>query len=336
MAEPLTPDTQAILLLCGWFGEPLSELLKPLDPAEYDKLAQGLQRKGLRPKDLILGSAADVLRALDLQGLDRTRVEHLLQRGAALGLTVEEWHRGGFWVLSRADSAYPKILKAKLGRAASPLLHGIGDRAILETGGLGILASRDADAKALAFAREAAFRCAADGISVVLDGSRGVDTEALVAAAVAGGRATGIFADGLARAAVTSRFREGLKADRLVLVSPFHPNAGFKAGREAARNALIHALSQWSLIVSATSGSGDTWNGAIEDLRHRWTPLFVRAADGGNRDLIARGGVPFEAEALREPTSLVEVLETLAKKWDLAGGKQFAQLDVLSAENPIG
>lgn len=50
----LDPDTQAVLLLCGWFGTPAVGAA-PLSVAEYNAVAHWLQQHGLRPSDLLGG-----------------------------------------------------------------------------------------------------------------------------------------------------------------------------------------------------------------------------------------------------------------------------------------
>jgi len=58
-------------------------------------------------------------------------------------------------------------------------------------------------------------------------------------------------------------------------------------------NKLIYALSTIAVVVSSSSGSGGTWAGAIEALKSRWVPVYVRDSTGvrnGNAELIARGG----------------------------------------------
>jgi hypothetical protein len=45
----LTPDTQAMLLLCGELGQPGGNGLKPLGRRQYNNLATWLKTEGVRP-----------------------------------------------------------------------------------------------------------------------------------------------------------------------------------------------------------------------------------------------------------------------------------------------
>lgn len=85
----------------------------------------------------------------------------------------------------------------------------------------------------------------------------------------------------------------------MVLVTPFYPEAGFNAGNAMARNRYIYGLADHALVIDSALGSGGTWEGALEDLQHKWVPLFVRSpGEGpGNGELLRRGAVAFSMQA---------------------------------------
>ena len=72
------------------------------------------------------------------------------------------------------------------------------------------------------------------------------------------------------------------------------------------RNKAIYALSDFALVVSASLAKGGTWEGAIENLRRSWVPLFVRSADphSGNQRLIEKGGNAVDRTVLTHTVSL--------------------------------
>lgn len=290
----LSPDTEAILLLCGRFGNDRAEQVSPLTQKEYEALTRWLIERKLRPSDLLSADNA-LLSDLVQAKLDRAKVTALLRRGTALALATEKWRRSGLWILSRSDAAYPKRLKRKLGQAAPPLLYGAGDPALLENGGLAIVGSRDVAQAGLEFTRELAHACVRDGLGVVSGGAKGVDAAAMQTCGEAGGIVIGVLAADLMRTSVNRQNRQGLASGQLVLVSPFNPEAGFNAGNAMARNRYIYALADYAVVVDSAEGEGGTWAGAIEDIRHGWAPLFVRNAEDkpGNRALIAKGGRSF-------------------------------------------
>lgn len=326
---PLSPDTEAILLLCGRFGSERGDRASPLTQKEYEALTHWLLERKLRPADL-LNADSSLLAELVQARLDRARVGALLGRGTALALAMERWLRSGLWILSRSDSTYPKRLKRKLGQSAPPLLYGAGDVSLLDNGGVAIVGSRDVSESGLSFTQDLAQACARDGIGVVSGGARGVDAAAMQACGVAGGTIIGILAADLLRSTVNRQNRQGIQSGQLVLISPFNPEAGFNAGNAMARNRYIYALADFAVVVDAAEGEGGTWAGAVENLRHKWTPLFVRDPGDkpGNRALIARGGRSFTFSfATRE-----SIKEYLAPNEAVAAS---ATLDLVSTEAPV-
>ncbi|MBX3277246.1 MAG: DNA-protecting protein DprA [Acidobacteria bacterium] len=289
----LSPDTQATLLLCGIFGKDDAEM-KPLTTAPYNRLADWLRQQGLRPGDLLNSEGRRRLEQAGDEAPDTQTILRLLGRGAALALAVERWSNQGLWVISRGDERYPRQMKSKMARQAPPILYGAGNADLLGREGLSIVGSRDADQKALQFTRNLARWCAASGITVISGGAKGIDETAMLAAIDAGGAVIGVLADGLERETVSRKYREALRRGRLVLISPYWPGARFSAGAAMGRNRLIYTLAEAALVVSSSFEQGGTWNGAVEDLKHRWTPMLVRDdadAPEGNHRLIELGAI---------------------------------------------
>jgi len=118
----------------------------------------------------------------------------------------------------------------------------------------------------------------------------------------------GVLADSLARYAISARYREGLISDRLVLVSPYDPEARWFAYTAMERNKLIYGLSDAALVVTSAAESGGTWSGATEALECARIPVYVRN-DGtvaeGNRKLLVHGAKPFPAEPWHDLQALL-------------------------------
>lgn len=297
MIEPLTPNTQAILLLTAPLiagrGEPSRELLSL---GEYNKLALILRQKQKQPADLLAPDAADLIE-ICAQPFGRARLEALLGRGFLLSQAVERWNARAIWVISRADAKYPRRLKAKLKEDAPPLLYGCGDIALLEKGGLAVVGSRHVDDELIGFTENVGRLSAEAHRSIVSGGAKGIDRAAMHGALMAGGDVAGVMADSLEKAALARDNREPLMDGRLVLVSPYDPAAGFNVGHAMQRNKLIYALADAALVVTSDFEKGGTWAGAIEQLdRLHFVPVFVRNganAGKGNSALLNRGGKPW-------------------------------------------
>ncbi len=293
-------DTEIALLLCvpgskeDDFGSP-----KILGPSEFNRVYAWVKSLGLGLPGLLMPDIRSQLPPKLVTGLTPERLELLLSRKSEFGELLGSWHERGIWFISVADSIFPDRLASRLGKATPPILFGVGDKSLLGQGGLAVVGSRDADSESLDFAEGVGSACAQQGIVVVSGGARGVDARAMLAAVEGGGQAVGILAESLLKQAEVDEHRSYLERRKLTLVTPYRPDAGFTVGTAMARNKHIYALADWSLVVSATAGSGGTWSGAMENLRQRWSLLFVRDGDHipeGNRLLIRTGAVGLTLE----------------------------------------
>ncbi|OCQ93290.1 SMF family protein [Oscillatoriales cyanobacterium USR001] len=297
MNHVLQPDTQAILLLCASFGQNRQIEPQPLTLSEYNSLVNWLMEHQMRPGDLLSVKGKSKLQTIPVKLLDANRISALLERGMMLSLAVEKWTNQGLWVIGRSDTQYPKCLKQILKHSAPAILYGIGNIELLSQGGLAIVGSRDVDEEGIDYTQRIARTCAEQEIQVVSGGARGVDSVAMLGVLEAGGTAVGVLADSLAKAAVTGKYRAAIKENRLTLVSPYDPNAGFNVGNAMGRNKYIYALANWVLVISSSLDKGGTWAGVIEALKRiKDVPVFVRIEPNvpeGNRQLLHKGGIPF-------------------------------------------
>jgi hypothetical protein len=145
------------------------------------------------------------------------------------------------------------------------------------------------------------------GLAVISGAARGVDVEGMMAAFEAGGKAASVLPDSVARTAVSARYRDGLVSGRLVLISPYDPDARWLPFTAMERNKIIYALSDAALVVSSAADGG-TWTGAIEALDAARVPVYVKAHGSvkeGSK-LPARGGRPFSEGQLTGLRSLFE------------------------------
>ena len=176
-----------------------------------------------------------------------------------------------------------------------------------------------------------AHQCAVEGIGVVSGGARGIDQESMLAALEAGGRVLAVLAEGIARAAISKKYRTPIAEGRLALVSPFHPRARWTTGNAMERNKHIYGFSDWALAVRSST-QGGTWNGALENLKKRWTPLLVcldADVPEGNRRLVAMGGIALEPQTVRHRPSLLDHLQALTSTTPSGDGVRdlFSSLD---------
>jgi predicted Rossmann fold nucleotide-binding protein DprA/Smf involved in DNA uptake len=324
----LSPDTQAILLLCASFGQNRKMEPQPLTLGEYNSVVGWLRENDLSPGDLLNPTCQNRLSKITIGKLNSDRLVALLERGVTLGLAVEKWMNQGLWLLGRGDYQYPKRLKQRLRHSAPAILYGIGNVELLSQGGLAVVGSRDVDEEGFGYTQRVAQSCAEQAIQVVSGGARGVDQSAMLAVLDAGGTAVGVLADSLSKAAVAGKYRAGIKEGRLTLVSAVDPGSNFNAGNAMARNKYIYALADYGLVVSSSVGKGGTWAGATEAMEKlKDVPVFVRmqgTVPEGNQQLIKQGAKLFPEEPwnnslrilLKVNTSEVELTKTQAEAID--------------------
>ena len=292
LSGSLSTNAQAILLLTSYFSKASSEEVKPLTNSEWSRFALWLKEKSTSPADLLLSDPKSLLNGWHDSRLSVARILQLLGRGHSLALAVEKWQRAGLWVVTRADKEYPYRLKHRLKIDSPPALFGCGDKALLNAGGLAVVGSRNASERDLLFAHQVGTKAVAEGIALVSGGARGVDEYAMLGAMNSGGPVIGVMADSLLSAVTSAKWRKGLMDGNTVLISPFYPEAGFNIGNAMARNKYIYCLAESALVIHAGKNGG-TFNGAEENLKKGWVPLWVKPTDdksAANTALVNNGG----------------------------------------------
>jgi predicted Rossmann fold nucleotide-binding protein DprA/Smf involved in DNA uptake len=312
-------DSQVIALLCAplKLGD-----AKPLSEAEWAQLAANIHNSPVgRPAALAEMSAGALASELELQPEMADRVVRLLQRAGPLAFELERLSDRGVWLLTRTDEDYPGRLRRRLGFSAPPVLFGVGPRALMSQNAVAVIGSREPSEEAVEVARVVARRLAEEQVVVVSGGARGVDRAAMEGAVQAGGASIGFLAGGLVRETRDNEVRELVAGGRLTLLTPFAPDARFQVWQAMSRNRLVYCAADAAVVASASEGSGGTWAGAIEALKHRWVPVWAwdgAAAPSGNTSLL-RAGAHGLGNSLEVSDSLYEALTHPVDAEDGAG-----------------
>jgi len=294
--ELLSANTKAILLLTAPLivGKSTSET-KLLSAGEYGRLARHLHEMEKQPADLVTPEAADLIHSCE-NVVPEERLRELLSRGFLLSQAIERWQARAIWVVSRADANYPQKLKDRLRAKAPALLYGCGSIDLLGNGDIAVVGSRDVDENLIHRTMRIGDLSARAHKVIVCGGAKGIDQAAMDGALQGGGNAIGVLTDSLEKSALKQEYRDYLKDGRLVLISPYDPNAGFNVGHAMQRNKVIYGLAEIALVMSSDFEKGGTWAGAIEQLdRLSLVPVFVRAEEptDGLDALLRKGGIPW-------------------------------------------
>lgn len=315
----ISDNTKSILMLCTKTGLSDNPGLLPYSLSEWNKLARKIAASEFETPMNLLGITVDNLMAgLDLTVEEAERIGQLLNRGTSLAIELDRLQNLGIWVLSRADPEYPEKHKRLLKESAPPILFGAGEKTLLNTSGIAIVGSRDIDEDGKTFAENIGNIAAYHGLVVISGGARGVDITAMKNALEGRGQAVGILANSLEQAIKKSDYRNGILRGDLTLFCPYGSNIGFNVGIAMGRNKLIYTMSDYAVVVSSDFNEGGTWTGAIEALKNKWGPVFIRNSNGvpvGNKELIRRGGIPISDPLPVQNIAFLEWLNSQQVTW---------------------
>lgn len=296
----LSTDAQATALLVGRFG--MSQA-KPLSRTDFNRVALSLHERGLRPSDLFRQIPSDL-------PVDELRLRGLIARGAALALAVDAWDQQGIRMVSRGDADYPQRFK-KLKGGAAPILYYAGDLAMLESYSLGVVGSRDATDGGKRFSLGLGERAAREEVAIVSGDARGVDRSAMESALYAGGKVIGVLSDSLSKSVLSKRYRQAIGQGRVLLISHVEPDARFTVAQAMERNRYIYAASD-AVVVADSDVKGGTWNGAVENLKHAWSPGYARIGPDmreGGRALVHQGMIALADAWLQQSDPIASLFE---------------------------
>ncbi|OBT12032.1 DNA recombination-mediator A family protein [Vibrio sp. UCD-FRSSP16_10] len=342
MTNELSENTKAILMLTHHFNRADRRACKPLSDNGYGYLAHWLKKNKFAPKDLLdsdrlaeffdmfsddvthFHSNADlspIMARLDKTVADITseRLTALLARGMALSQALEKWQSAGIWILSRSDEGYPKIIRKELGHKAPAILFGVGNVELLRRKGIGFVGSRNCGIDDENATIGYVDNVTTHGYQVVSGAAEGVDSIAMQRALNSGSTAIGILGDSLFAACGKAQWRQHLKNESLVLVSPFDPEAAFGRGQNAMqRNKYIYLLSE-AVVAVCANVKGGTFEGVKENLKANWRPQYVSQHQSsnldGNQEILAgfantkpKVKAAAQAIALRPEQSIISLL----------------------------
>lgn len=208
-----TEITQAILLLTCLFNKNEARSIKPLTPAEYSRLAKWLHQNKQTPATLLKNPSGVLENWQD--EVTKERIESLLARGVSMAFALENWAKFGVKVITRACANYPAKIREKMGENRPPVFFAMGHLELLNP----------LEAVVIFKATE----------------------QAAIQTALEQGRACiALVADSLLPTAANKVYRQGLRSNKLLLLSPFYPEARFtNANTEVAKvcmNALTESL----------------------------------------------------------------------------------------------
>jgi len=285
----VTERTKAILLFTSYFVKSSDRSLKPLTTAEWNRFVRLLQTKAINPEDFLVHKNDTLLDNLLDKTISSERINLLLERKSSLAIALDKWSKAGIWIINRGDKQYPRNIKNRLKENAPPILFGIGNIELLNQKYIGVVGARKSSEQELYDTKKIGSKITRNEFGVVSGGARGVDESAMLGGLEAGGFSVGFMADSLIKKSTSSIFRKFIINKQLCLVSPYNPEAGFNVGNAMARNKLIYTQSE-ATIVMKSDIKGGTWEGAKENIKKRWVPIWViDNGEKGNNEIVKMG-----------------------------------------------
>jgi predicted Rossmann fold nucleotide-binding protein DprA/Smf involved in DNA uptake len=219
---------------------------------------------------------------------------------------AEELYNNGIEVIPVISAEYSKTLKKNLKKSLPVVLYVKGNKRILAEKSVAIVGSRDASDIALSFTDNIAKLAGKEYKAVVSGFARGVDRKALDSSIDCEGQSIIVLPQGV------MTFGSGLKTyykqiiDGFVLVlSVFHPKAGWGKDLAMARNPIIYGLADEIYVAEAKFSKnrdgketkGGTWTGVMDGLKKGRT-VYVRQPEASEQNennlLIQNGAVPVD------------------------------------------
>ncbi len=276
----MTAAEEGVLLLCCALGDPQS---RPLTMAQFREL--GLRVRASRMDGGVLRQLKlSDLTALGYEESQGERILRLLDREARLRRYVQAAENKGIYPVTRLSPSYPVRIAACRKLSSPPVLFCRGDAALFEAPSVALVGSRRLGPENAAFAAQAGRLAAEEGRALISGGAAGADRTAQDSCLAYGGTAV-VF--------VPDRLTAYAPQDRVLYCSMDGYDLDFTPYRALDRNALIHMQGRQTLVAQCTYGSGGTWQGSLENLKHGWSPLYVfQDGSQGAQALVERGGTP--------------------------------------------
>ncbi len=216
--------------------------------------------------------------------------------------------------ISLGEKGYPESVLGILGPRAPKHIHFSGNADLFQQPGVGFCGSRKASEKGLLVARDSSKQLALAGITVVSGYAAGVDMVSHYTALENGGSTIIVLAEGITHFRVKKEISAVWDWNRVLVISQFPLDAGWKAYRAMERNFLIIALSRAMIVIEAGE-KGGTLSAGYSSLKAN-IPLFVAEyADNnqalGNVELLKSGGIALKKSSVHNAANLDAVLHLI-------------------------
>ncbi len=291
-----TDNEMSIILLCSQLGLDGEAGVKPLSLGQWNTFLDNLIKCGLEPK-VILENCQDI-KNMGYDDLELERIKRLADRGAAVAFALDDYEKRGIHTITMLNDKYPVMLKSKLKSKKPPVLFYAGNIELASKVGIGVVGSRNLSVAGADFVSKLVDKAVEEHLMIYSGGAKGADSIAENTAMAKGGAAVEFLADSLASKIKKKEVSQRILTGNMLLLSDYLPVAGFSAARAMNRNKYIYGSAYGTFVAESNFGTGGTWSGATEAMKHNYGKVFVwKDTDcQGNQKLIEQGGIPYSIE----------------------------------------
>ena len=320
---PQNNDSIAVMLLCCRMSATRQELFDPLSAQEFSALLSQLRKTGKTPGWLMGRDIGEIMRAAAVTEQEAHRLLVLMERMVSLSYELDKYELSGVEVITCADRRYPSQLSRRLGVMAPPVLYACGNMSLFREPSLafaGSVPGEDASARETALLADRA----AEAKTVLVTGATsGLDQTAEYRLCENGGSLIAWLPGGMLETIRREGLSELLASRRAAAISVCHPEAPVQSQNARARSKCLYASGTVSYVIGCEYKRGDTWDGAAEALRGRYTErMYVWDTDlyPGNAMLLKRGAIPLEGADKLD-------FQQLRSRWSQDEGEQLSVFD---------
>ena len=234
----------------------------------------------------------------DLQGIKSSLANY--------AFLAENLQNNGIEVIPIISTDYSKTLKENLKKSAPTILYVKGNKQIMQEKSIAIVGSRDASGTALDFTDNIAKLASKEWKVIVSGFAKGIDKQALDSAITCKGQSIIVLPQGILtfESGFKTYYKQIIDGDVLVL-STFHPKAGWGKELAMARNPIIYGLAKEIYVAESKPSKnrqgketkGGTYAGVIDGLK-KGRAIYVRKTDifekNDNNFLIQSGAVAID------------------------------------------
>ena len=284
----MTAAEEGVLLLCCRLGDPNC---KPLTMPQFRELGQRVF-PALAGKDPLRQLCSKDLTDLGYEPTRADEILRLLDRDELLVTYLRRAEEQNIHPITRLSPNYPDRLRQTLGYRTPAVLFYRGDLTLLTKPSTAVVGSRQLNPENRYFTEKIGKFLAQTEQVLVSGGAIGADQVVQNACISNGGQAVIFVAD---------RLTDHREEDRILHLSADGYDIPFANYRALERNKLIHAGSEKAVAVQCTLGTGGTWQGCTENLKHQWSPLYMYQDNSlAAAALVAKGAVPITEPAETE------------------------------------